>query len=112
MNKFETVFYIILAVFMAVSANYISAIWASKESRISLWLLALVVISPFVFITFGLVTEKLGLALSSATVDSLLTISTILIGLIVLREWGSVNGYQYAGMLLAFIGIVLMHIQK
>ncbi len=112
MNKIETILYIILAVVVAVSANYISAIWASKESKISIWLFALIIIAPLVFITFGIVTSKLGLALTSATVDSLLTIATIFVGLIILKEWGSISLYQVIGMFFACIGIILMHIQK
>ena len=102
-----------MAVFAALSANYISAIWADKENKFSSpWLLAIIIISPFVFITFGLVVSKLGLAVTSGTVDALLTISTILVGLFVFREWGSMSLSQYAGIALAIGGIILMQFNK
>jgi len=103
---------IILAVAVALAANYISTIWAGKDSRFTIWLLALIVISPLVFITFGLVTSKLGLAMTSGVVDSLLTLSTILVGLFVLREWNTISLYQYIGMACAFLGIILMQFGK
>ncbi len=112
MSKFDMWFYIIISVAVAVAANSVSAIWAGKESKFTIWLLILLIISPIVFITFGLVASKIGLAGSSATIDSLLTISTILIGLFVFREWSTVSVYQYSGMALAITGIVLMHFHK
>ena len=82
MAFFRTWSYIIGAVLVALLANSISAVWAGKSDKFStIWFLALLVISPLVFITFGLVTSKLGLSMTSAIVDSLLTIGTILIGL-------------------------------
>ena len=113
MDKLQIWLYIFLAVSVAVLANSISVIWATeKGSKFSMWLLLLVIISPFVFITFGLVTSKLGLSMSSAIVDSLLTIATILVGLFLFKEWGSVSTYQYIGMLLAVSGIILMQFHK
>ncbi|MFA5933704.1 MAG: hypothetical protein WC795_00560 [Candidatus Paceibacterota bacterium] len=113
MSKIHIWFYIIAAVAIAVSANYISVIWANKENRFSSpWLLAVIFISPFVFITFGLVASKLGLAVSSATIDLLLTVSTVLVGLFVLGEWHSISLYQYFGIALAFGGIILMQFHK
>lgn len=113
MDKFQVWFYIIGAVAIAVLANSISAIWAGKENKFSIWLLAIVLISPFVFITFGLVVSKLGgLAISSATIDTLLTVSTILVGLFLFREWSNVSIYQYLGIILSLLGIVLIHFRK
>ncbi len=105
--------YVIIAVAVAVSANYISSIWASKEDKFtSPWFLALILISPFVFITFGLVTAKLGLAVTSGTVDALLTISTVVVGLFLLREWNALSLYQYIGLTLSVGGIILMQFHK
>ncbi len=113
MSKFQIWFYIIGAVVVAVSANSISAIWASKENKFAtVWFLLLLIVSPLVFITFGLVTNKLGLAVTSGTVDSLLTVSTIAVGLFLFKEWGSVSLYQYVGMAFAVMGIILMQIHK
>lgn len=104
--------YIIMAVFIAVAANSISTVWAAKADKFNIWLLFLIIISPFVFITFGLVTSRIGLALSSGTIDSLLTISTILVGLFIFKEWDSMSMYHYIGMSLTLAGIFMMHIEK
>lgn len=113
MGKFQVWFYIISAVIVAVTANSISAIWASKENKFtSMWFLLLIIISPLVFITFGLVTSKIGLTASSATIDSILTICTILVGLFLFNEWNSVSLYQYVGIFLAITGIILIHFQR
>ena len=100
--------YIIVAVAVALLANSISAIWAQSENKFSIWLIPVLVISPFVFITFGLTTSRLGVAVSSGTVDSLLTISTIAVGLVIFQEWNRLSGLQYLGLLLALSGIFLM----
>lgn len=109
MDRLQIWFYIISTVAVAVTANSISAIWASKENKFTtIWFPLMIIISPIVFITFGLVTSKIGLSVSSATIDSLLTISTILVGLFLFHEWGNVSLYQYVGMFLAVSGVVLM----
>jgi len=113
MSKLRIWLYVISAVTVAVTANSISAIWASKEDKFtSIWFLLLIIISPLVFITFGLVTSKLGLSISSATIDSLLTVATILVGLFIFREWNNVSLYQYIGIFLTVSGIVLMQFHK
>lgn len=113
MNKIHIWLYIAVAVLIALSANYISAIWASKESKFSSpWLFAIIIVSPFVFITFGLVVSKLGVVVGSGTLDSLLTISTIIMGLFLFHEWSNISLYQYAGIALAVAGIVLMQFHK
>lgn len=113
MNKLQTWGYIIVAVLIALLANYISTIWATKESKFtSVWFLALVLISPLVFITFGLVTSRVGLTVTSGTVDALLTISTIIVGLFVLNEWSTFNMYQFFGIILSLLGIILMQFGK
>lgn len=112
MDKIAIWIYVITAVIVALTANSISTLWAGKENWLNVWLLLLVIISPFVFITFGLVTNKIGLAASSGTIDSLLTITSILVGLIVFREWATVSSYQYYGMGLAIVGIILMQIGR
>ncbi|OHA95642.1 MAG: hypothetical protein A3C62_01635 [Candidatus Zambryskibacteria bacterium RIFCSPHIGHO2_02_FULL_39_16] len=109
----RTWFFILSAVLVALSANSISAVWASKEEKFStIWFLALLIVSPLVFITFGLVTSKLGLSMTSAIVDSLLTISTILVGLFIFGEWSNVSMYQLVGILLSISGIVLMQLHN
>lgn len=113
MNKIATWLYIIGAVVIALAANSISAIWASKNNKFfSPWLIVVILISPLVFITFGLVTSKIGLSSTSATVDALLTISTILVGLFLFNEWESLSWYQLLGVALSFVGIILMQLHK
>ena len=113
MNGLITWLYISIAVIVALGANSISAIWAGKENKFSSpWLLAVILISPLVFITFGLVTSRLGLAMSAATIDVLLVATTILVGLFFFHESGSVSLYQVLGMALAFAGIILMQLHK
>jgi len=113
MSKLQIWMYVIGAVIVAVLANSISTIWASKDSKFtSIWFVLLLIISPFVFITFGLVTSKLGLSVSSATIDSLLTITTILVGLFIFHEWSNFSMYQLTGILLTISGIGLMQFSK
>ena len=113
MGKLYTWFYIVGAVLVAVTANSISTIWAGKENKLtSIWFLAVILISPFVFIAFGLVTSRLGLTVSSATVDSLLTISSVLVGLFFFQEWGTLSYHQYLGLTLAILGIIFMQFPK
>jgi multidrug transporter EmrE-like cation transporter len=114
MHKFEIWFYILGSVSIAVLANSIGIIWATdKGGKFSLWLLLLVLISPLVFISFGLTASKLGgLSMGSAIIDSILTISTILVGLVLFKEWGNVSLYQLVGMSFAVCGIILMQLSK
>jgi multidrug transporter EmrE-like cation transporter len=113
MGKIYVWLYIGAAVLVALSANYLSAVWASQENKFSsLWLLAVVIISPLVFITFGLVVSRVGVTVGSATVDLLLTLGTIFLGLFIFHEWSSLSLYQYAGIALAIGGIILMQFSK
>lgn len=113
MDKLITWFYIFVAVLVALVANSVSTIWASKENKFfSPWFFGVVFISPIVFVTFGLVTTKLGLAASSATVDVLLTVTTILVGLLFFHEWGNMSWHQLLGIFLAVTGIVFLQLHK
>jgi multidrug transporter EmrE-like cation transporter len=112
MSKFQTWSYIISAVAVALLANSISAIWAKQGDKFTIWLLLVLLISPFVYVTFGLAVAKLGLTVGSATIDSLLTVSTIFVGLIVFKEWGVLSPYQLIGVAISIVGIILMHFHK
>ena len=68
----------------------------------------MLLLSPLVFITFGLVTAKLGVAIGSGVIDSLLVLTTVAVGLIVFREWDKISALQYLGMALALAGVFLM----
>jgi len=100
--------YIIVAVVVAVSANSISAVWAKQGNKFTIWLLAVILISPLVFITYGLVTSRIGLALASSVIDSLLIVGTIVVGLILFKEWDKILDLQYIGMGITMLGILLI----
>ena len=112
MEKIYTWGYIAFAVAIALTANAIATVWAEGESKFSIWLLAIIVISPIVFIAFGLVTARVGLVVSSGTIDSLLTISTITFALFVFKEWSSVSIAQYVGIAFTINGIIFMHLYE
>ena len=100
--------YFIIAVVVAVSANSISAIWAKQDNKFSIWLLAVILISPLVFITYGLVTSRIGIALASSSIDSSMIIGSILVGLFIFGEWNKISSLQYLGMSLAIAGTILI----
>jgi multidrug transporter EmrE-like cation transporter len=102
---------ILLAVGIALAANTVSTKWATTPQLFNQWLAPMLALSPLVFITFGLAASRAGLANASATIDSLLTVSTILVGLIFFKEWGQMSLPKAAGILLVVIGIVLMRYQ-
>ena len=97
---------------LALTANAVATIWAGQGGRNWALLAVLVVISPVIFITFGVVSARVGLAVGSAMIDSALTISSILLGLILFGGWRDVTVLQYGGMGLAVAGIVLMQFGK
>lgn len=108
MKNLPVWFYIVAAVAIALAGNSVSAIWAKGDDKTSLWLLAVLLVSPMVFLSFGFVTSKLGLAVTSGVVDSLLTICTMLVGILFFQEWSKISVFQYLGMILAIFGIYLM----
>ncbi len=110
MEKLEIWLYVIGAVAVALFANYLAATWASKDNKFSLLLLAVVIVSPFVFITFGLVTSRIGVAVGSGTIDALLTLGTVMMGLVLFQEWSKLSMYQYAGLAFVLVGIILLQI--
>lgn len=92
---------------IAVLGNSVSAVWA-KGKFFSYWLLALVAISILVFVSFGVVSSRIGLAIGSGTVDSLITITSTTVGLVFFGEWKKLSVLQYLGMLLALTGVFFM----
>ena len=101
-------FYIVVAVIVAVAANSISAVWAKQDNKFSIWLLAVILVSPLVFVTYGLVTSRIGVALASSVIDSLLVVGTIAVGLILFKEWDKILSLQYVGIVLALLGVSLI----
>ena len=108
MEKIEVWLYVIGAVAIALLGNYMAATWASKDDKFSLLFLGVLLVSPFVFISFGLVTSKLGVAVGSGTIDALLTVSTVILGLVVFQEWSKLSYSQFAGLMFVFLGIILL----
>ena len=99
---------IIIAVIVAVSANSISAIWAKQDDKSSIWLLAVIFISPLVFITYGMVTSRIGVALASSVIDSLMIVGSVAVGLLLFREWDKLLSLQYLGIAFALFGVSLI----
>ena len=104
----KNLLYILIAVVVAVSANSISAIWAKQDSKFSIWLWAVILVSPLVFITYGLVTSRIGMALASSVIDSLMIVGSIAVGLFLFGETNKILGLQYLGMGLAVLGVLLI----
>lgn len=104
----KNLLYIIVAVIVAVFANSISTIWARQENKFSPWLWAVILVSPLVFITYGLVTSRIGMSLASSVIDSLMIIGSIAVGLFFFGETNKIIGLQYLGMGLAVLGVLLI----
>lgn len=109
-GKMETLLYVFVAVSVALFANYLAALWGSSNNFWSFLLLAVVLVSPFVFITFGIVTSRIGVAIGSGTIDSLLTVSTMLVGLLIFGEWNKLSSLQYVGLMLVLIGLIIIQL--
>lgn len=96
------------AVALAATADAVSALWARGESKLSMPLAFLFVLGPLVFVTFGLVTTRVGLAITSGVVNTLLVVTSMAIGLFFFGESARLSFAQYLGMAFAVTGIVLM----
>ena len=103
---------IIIAVAIAASADFVATIWANSQNKFSIYLGLIFVLGPLVFFSFGLVTTKTGLAMASGIVNSLLVLTSILIGLFYFGEWEKISSGQLIGIFFAFIGILLMLFTK
>lgn len=101
-------FAIIGAVAIAALADSVSTLWAKGENKFSIYLFLIFILGPLVFISFGYVTSKVGLAITSGVVNSLLVLTSMSIGLFIFQEWNKLSTFQYIGMLFALIGIILM----
>lgn len=96
------------AVAIAALADAVSVLWARHPTEPSVHLFLLLLLGPLVFLCFGLVTTRVGLAVTSGVVNSLLVVTSMAIGLFFFGEWNTLSGWQYCGMALAVGGIVLM----
>lgn len=108
MNRWQDWLCWLGALAVAVLANAISAHWANQHNKLSVWLLATIAIAPFVYIAFGVVASRMGLAIAAGTIDLSLTLISFVVGLVVFREWDRVSIPQYLGLGLGLAAIALM----
>jgi drug/metabolite transporter (DMT)-like permease len=79
--------------------------WEQKR----LWvLLAIVGLSPLVFLAFGYVGSHFGLAKASSLTNTLVVIGPILVGIIFRGELRQLSAAELAGIVLALAGIALL----
>ena len=88
----DTLLYVLLAVGVAVFANYLAALWGNSGRMFSWLLVAVVVLSPFRLhhLRSGHYA-RLGVAIGSGAIDSLLSILTVGVGLVVFNEWAKLT---------------------
>lgn len=96
------------AVAIASLADSVSALWAKGEDKLSVFFFLILLLGPLVFFAFGYVTTRVGLAVTSGVVNSLLVLSSMSVGLFIFGEWNKISTFQYIGMILALVGIILM----
>jgi drug/metabolite transporter (DMT)-like permease len=81
--------------------------WEQKK----LWmLLAILGLSPLVFLAFGYVGSHFGLAKASSLTNTLVVIGPILVGIIFRGELRQLSAVELAGIVLALAGIALLTI--
>ena len=79
--------------------------WEQKK----LWmLLAIVGLSPLVFLAFGYVGSQFGLAKASSLTNTLVVIGPILVGIIFRGELRQLSAVEITGIAMAVAGIVLL----
>jgi len=79
--------------------------WEQKKTWI---LLAILGISPLVFLAFGYVGSHFGLAKASSLTNTLVVIGPILVGIFFRGELRQLSFVELVGMALAVTGIVLL----
>ena len=79
--------------------------WEQKKTWI---LLAILGISPLVFLAFGYVGSHFGLAKASSLTNTLVVIGPILVGIFFRGELRQLSFAELVGMALAVTGIVLL----
>lgn len=99
---------VLAAIGFAVVANLASSAWAEHPQRLSGWLWATLVLAPLVFLSFGYVASRIGLARAAGVIDTLVMVCTMLMGLIFFGEWERLSAVQLIGAALAILGVALM----
>jgi len=78
------------------------------EQRRMWMLVAVLGLSPLVFLAFGYVGSHFGLAKASSLTNTLVVIGPILFGVLFRGELRQLSVVQVAGMALALVGIILL----
>lgn len=97
---------VLLSVLMSTAADTTSTYFWEQQSIVRF--VAVVLLSPCAFFSFGYVGSKFGLSVASSLTNSLIVLGPILVGLIARGEWKRVNTAQCLGMSCIIIGITLI----
>lgn len=100
---------ICLSVAIGAFTNSIATVWAKGGAQSNYWLAATCICAPFVFISYGIVSRHLGMSIAVGTIDSLLVVTSVMIGMTVFREWRQVTLAQILGIVLSLSGVALMN---
>lgn len=98
--------WIALSILIFTICDSLSKMWGLT---MSLWpLLGIIISTPAAYFLFGRVTRDTGLAVGSSVINAGNVVSAMIVGIIFFSEWERISTQQYAGMLCAIIGILLM----
>ena len=97
---------------LAIGANALGTTWAQGGMKPNLAFFALMLVSPLVFLSFGFVASRMGLASASAIIDTLLTVGTVAAGLIWFGEWQDMSLRSGIGLAFALAGIVVLNLPE
>lgn len=93
-----------LAVFMFLITDVIAASWAKSENKYLLMIMIL--ISPFGYLSFAFLNQKMGLGASSAIINTLIVIGGVIMGRLFFSETLSIQ--QYMGIFFGVFAIYLI----
>ena len=89
-----------------IFCDALSAHWGKTDSHRSL--AALLVLAPFSYFLFALITRQVGLAVAGALVNSVVVAGAIVIGVLVFGE--ELSRTQFAGVAMAFAAVTLLNL--
>ena len=99
-------FAVFLCAALSTLADTLGTVWWEQKKT---WvLLAILGLSPLVFLAFGYVGSHFGLAKASSLTNTLVVIGPILVGILVRGELRQLSLVELAGMALAVSGIALL----
>jgi len=91
---------------LSTLADTLGTVWW-EQKRMG-WLAALLFLSPLVFLAFGYVGSRFGLAKASSLTNTLVVVGPILVGFLFRGELRQLSKMEMTGMVLALAGIVLL----